>query len=75
MPIKQEKVTARILGLTRLQNSENGNPRYRVRTDKFILPTGRDSMCAFLIENSEYQGVDVEFTIEGDFIVSVDIPK
>lgn len=56
----------RVLRLDRLQNSRNGNPRYKVTfTDGETAITKSDASCAFTIENSEMRG-DVVVTFNRD---------
>lgn len=49
--------------LERLQNSQQGNPKYRVQfTDGTPAETATDSSIAFVITNSEYRAGDVLVT-------------
>ena len=56
--------------LQRLNNSVNGNPRFRVHfTDGSSALTMSDAMYAYAIENPEYRGdVEVTFTRSGSIL-------
>lgn len=51
-------------------SSKNGNPRFRVNTDKGSWLTAPDASVANSIQNEEYHG-DVILVIDGDDVVGI----
>lgn len=61
-----------IKSLSRLPNTENGNPRYRLYlADGDALLTKPDAAVAYSIDNSEYQNVPVELTLDGGQVIGI----
>lgn len=67
----------RIGKLDRMQNSRNGNPRWRVTfTDGTVAATEPDAMIAYALNNPEYRDVDVDVTFNGrGWITSVEVAR
>ncbi|KJL45567.1 hypothetical protein [Microbacterium trichothecenolyticum] len=60
-------MTKQIASLERLRNSRDGNPTWRVEfTDGTVATTAKDAAVGNAIDNSEYQGVPLEVTFDGD---------
>lgn len=55
--------TAEVMKLKRLSNSESGNPRWRVITDKGIFLTETDSQAGYSLASAEYQSGRVKIVI------------
>ena len=41
------RITTKITGVKRLNNSENGNPKYEIHTEEGVVTTPTDSMIAY----------------------------
>lgn len=56
--------------LERMNNSRNGNPRYRVTfADGTVFPTAVDAQVGYAIGNPEYNGdVDVKVNGRGEVV-------
>jgi hypothetical protein len=67
-----ETAGVRIVTLTRLANTANGNPRWLVLLDDGTeAETRPDADVAFGIENSEYQGTRLVVSMAGRYITGV----
>jgi hypothetical protein len=70
----QDIQTRVIKSVTRLPNTKNGNPRYRLYlTNGDTLLTKPDAQVANVIENSEYLNVAVQITLENGQLVRVEV--
>lgn len=66
-----------IAALMRMNSSRNGNPRWSVSfveadSTPHVFPTQPDASCAYGLDNPEFTGVPVEFTIKGRQITHVE---
>ncbi|MCA1839952.1 MAG: hypothetical protein LC723_06435 [Actinobacteria bacterium] len=60
--------------LTRLANSKHGNPRWEVTfTDGDTFDTAADAQVGYMINNREYQGVQLDVTLTKGFITHVKV--
>lgn len=76
MSSRHEVKTQTIAALERMQNTANGNPRWRVAfTDGTSALTKTDADVAYGLGNTEFQGVPVIVTYEGGQIVYVAVAK
>lgn len=58
-------VTGRIVRTTRLNNTADGNPQWRVNlSDGTTFDTAPDVQCAYLIGNPEFRDVPVVFALD-----------
>lgn len=56
----------KIVSLTRMKNSVNGNPRFMVMlSDGTEAPTRPDAMLSYGIENAEYRDVPLTVKLDG----------
>lgn len=69
MALERKQVTVETVERLPSTNKD-GNPRYRVHTDRGTWLTTPGGSVAYGIENSEYQG-DVVLVLDGDEIVGV----
>lgn len=69
----QQTVTKTIAETTKLGNSRNGNPAYRVTcTDGTVLETAPDSMVAYSLPNPEHRNRPVVLTLDNGRIIGID---
>lgn len=72
--VSDKTVVARIVDLARLQNSTDGNPRYRVTTTKGVFDTKPDAAINYSVPNPEFRDVDVTFMLNGkNHIVTAEV--
>lgn len=72
----EQTINGTIEALERLQNSENGNPRYLIHLkDGGSLQTKPDAMVAFEISNSEYQDVPVTLFADNEGVWDVKVSQ
>lgn len=62
----------KILGLTRLNNSTSGNPRWLITlSDGTSAPTAPDADAGYGAENSEYQDTPLTVEMQGGQITKI----
>ncbi|HEX2244449.1 MAG TPA: hypothetical protein VHK27_14605 [Gammaproteobacteria bacterium] len=64
-----------IARLERIRNTNSGNPQYIVHTtDGSQFRTKPDASVAYIIDNSDYENVPVQFRFDNGLINGIGIP-